>query len=119
MFFEFNGFQVGVPKQYTRKGNMKTLVTISSHPLGHSLARRLWERAVPRGRQVCLDAEAHIVLYDEVRKAVEGFEENPRILRIVVAYEMPRHLPKGIFWIKPDTSAFTSLIRALNPGGVP
>lgn len=111
------GLKQVCPNNTPEKGNMKTLVTIYPHPLGHSLARKLWERAVPRGRQVGLDAEAHIILYDEVHKAVEGFEENPRILRIVVADRMPPHLPKGIFWIKPDTSAFTSMIRTLNPGG--
>ncbi len=94
----------------------KVLVTYTPHRLGHSLAQKLWERGLSKDRQVGLDSEAHVILYDEVKEAAEGFAEDPRVLRIVVATEMPPHLPKGIFWIKPDVQAFTSLIRTLNPG---
>jgi hypothetical protein len=94
---------------------MKTLVAYEPHTLGYSPAKTLWN-ALPEGRKVDIDQEAHVVLYDEVHKAIQGFTEDRTVLRIVVAMESPRDLPKGIFWIKPDIGVVLSLIRALNPG---
>jgi len=93
---------------------MKILVSYELNPLGHSLAQKLWSQ-LPEGRKVGADAEAHIVLYDQVHDAERGFTNDPTVLRIVVATSTPRHLPKGVFWIKPDTRTFMNLIRTLNP----
>jgi len=93
---------------------MKTLVSYEPTLLGHSLAQKLWDQ-LPEGRRVGTDAEAYIVLYDQVHEAMRGFASDPTVLRIVVATSEPQHLPKGIFWIKPDTKPFMDLIRTLNP----
>jgi hypothetical protein len=93
---------------------MKTLVSYEPSPLDHSLAQKLWSQ-LPKGRRIGADAEAHIVLYDQVHEAMRGFTNDPTVLRIVVATSVPQDLPKGVFWIKPDIGTFLNLIRALNP----
>lgn len=91
------------------------LVSYEPHALGYSLAQKLWEN-LPEGRRVGTDQESHIVLYDQVHDAERGFANDQTTLRIVVSNSAPKNLKKGLFWIKPNTQSFMSLIRTLNPG---
>lgn len=96
---------------------MKTLVCFEPHFAGFSNARRLFEQ-LPAGRQVGLEQEAHIMLYDDVRQAVQEFEGGDRsILRIVVVGSINSNpkLPKGMFWIQNDIAQLLSIIRVLHP----
>lgn len=103
----------------TKYPSMKTLVCFEPHFLGFSNARSLFEK-LPKGRRVATEQEAHIMLYDDVRQAVQEFERGDRsILRVVVQCTgLSPKLPKGMFWIEDDIVQLLSLIRTLHPGEV-